>query len=127
MARKPSGPWWRASHRAWYVKLGGKMLRLGTDQAEAVRRFELLMSEHKRDGIQPLHHIPEPPRQRLGHPDLKCLALGPLRRLARHHGHTSQHRHSTLFQIFFVAAIRSGVKRYAIFKRNGRSRRPHVA
>lgn len=39
MGRKPSGPWYRTSHRAWYAKIGGRQVRLDTDLERARVRF----------------------------------------------------------------------------------------
>jgi integrase len=44
MARKPSGPWWRADRGAYYVKLNGKQVRLDADHAKAIERFNALIA-----------------------------------------------------------------------------------
>lgn len=42
MGRKPKGPWYRTSHRAWYAKVGGKQVRLDADPTRAAERFHAL-------------------------------------------------------------------------------------
>lgn len=43
MAR-PSKPFWKASHKAWYCTIAGARHRLGTDEKEAQREFHRLMA-----------------------------------------------------------------------------------
>jgi integrase len=42
VARKPNGPWYRTSHKAWYAKVRGKQVRLDADHAVAAERFRAL-------------------------------------------------------------------------------------
>jgi len=44
MPRTAKQPWFRTSHRAWYVKIGGRQVRLGTDHEAAMERFRELMA-----------------------------------------------------------------------------------
>src|SRR5438128_1313385 len=37
-------PWFRKSERAWYVQLGKKQYRLGTDSKQAKKRFKELLA-----------------------------------------------------------------------------------
>ena len=37
-------PWYRASHRAWYTRLDGQMVRLGETEREAWSEFHRLMA-----------------------------------------------------------------------------------
>lgn len=51
MAR-PSAPWYKKSHKAWYTKIDGKLVRLAATKAEATRVFHHLMA--RRGGGEPL-------------------------------------------------------------------------
>ena len=37
-------PFWKSSHAAWYVQIGSKQVRLGTDKAEAEAEYHRLMA-----------------------------------------------------------------------------------
>jgi integrase/recombinase XerC len=52
MPRKPK-PWYKASHKAWYVKIEGKPRRLGATEKEANREFHKLMASRPDDGPSP--------------------------------------------------------------------------
>lgn len=43
MPRRPA-PWYRSEKRAWYVKIGGRQVRLGADKAGAFAAFHRLMA-----------------------------------------------------------------------------------
>jgi hypothetical protein len=43
MAR-PAKPWFRASRNAWYVEINGHQHNLGSDEAEATRRFHEILA-----------------------------------------------------------------------------------
>lgn len=43
MPRRPA-PWFKASHRAWYVKIKGRLVRLGATEDEAWKEFHRLMA-----------------------------------------------------------------------------------
>lgn len=49
MARHPS-PWFRAGKGAWYVKVDGRQIRLGTDKGEALRAYHALMADRDLGG-----------------------------------------------------------------------------
>jgi integrase len=52
MARTPK-PWWRAGERAWYCKIAGKAIRLGTDRQRAHEAFYRLRGAALRQPITP--------------------------------------------------------------------------
>lgn len=45
---KKREPFYKKSHRAWYVQLDGRQIRLGTDERAAWDRYHELMAERKR-------------------------------------------------------------------------------
>jgi hypothetical protein len=44
MPRRPK-PWYKKSHDAWYVKLKGKLVRLGATEADAWKEFHRMMAD----------------------------------------------------------------------------------
>lgn len=46
MPRRPQ-PWYKTSHKAWYVKIDGKQIRLAEDEDEAWKAFHQLMASGK--------------------------------------------------------------------------------
>jgi integrase len=44
MPRRPK-PWYKKSHDAWYVKIKGKLVRLGATEADAWKEFHRLMAD----------------------------------------------------------------------------------
>lgn len=54
MAR-PNKPWYRASRGQWYVKIDGRLHRLGPDKRQATKRFHELMATRD-EGQPPARH-----------------------------------------------------------------------
>jgi site-specific recombinase XerD len=52
MPRRPK-PWFKKSHNAWYVKIGGKQIRLATDEAGAWKAFHRLMADESPAPLAP--------------------------------------------------------------------------
>jgi len=47
MSRKSAGPWWWKARKQWYVKLDGKQIPLGFNEAEANRQWHILEAERQ--------------------------------------------------------------------------------
>jgi hypothetical protein len=44
MRRKP---YYKKSHKAWYMEIGRKQVRLGADEEEAFKEYHRLMAQHE--------------------------------------------------------------------------------
>ncbi len=57
MPRFPK-PFFKKSHRCWYVELDGKQVRLGPDEAAAHKRYHELMAEGPKAALPTRHESP---------------------------------------------------------------------
>jgi integrase/recombinase XerC len=47
---RPSSPWWKESHGAWYCRIDKRLVRLATTRPEAMRAFHRLMADRGSGG-----------------------------------------------------------------------------